>query len=55
VPTRTLALILAGLSMVGPFAIDTFLPSFPAIAEQFAVGPELVQLALSAYLWRSLR
>jgi len=50
VPTRTLALILAGLSMVGPFAIDTFLPSFPAIAEQFAVGPELVQQALSAYL-----
>lgn len=49
-PTWTLTLILAGLSMVGPFAIDTFLPSFPAIGEQFAVGPELVQQALSAYL-----
>ena len=36
--------------MIGPFAIDTFLPSFPAIAEQFAIGPELVQQALSAYL-----
>lgn len=50
VPTLTLTLILAGLAMVGPFAIDTFLPSFPAISEQFAVAPEVVQQLLSGFL-----
>jgi DHA1 family bicyclomycin/chloramphenicol resistance-like MFS transporter len=45
-----LTLILAGLSMIGPFAIDTFLPSFPAIAREFAISQEMVQQALSAYL-----
>jgi DHA1 family bicyclomycin/chloramphenicol resistance-like MFS transporter len=46
-----LTLVLAGLSMVGPFAIDTFLPSFPAIAQEFAISQGLVQQALSAYLF----
>ncbi|QDZ30672.1 multidrug effflux MFS transporter [Noviherbaspirillum sp. UKPF54] len=36
--------------MLGAFAIDTFLPSFPAIADQFSVSMAVVQLALSAYL-----
>ena len=48
--TRILTLILAGLSMVGAFAIDTFLPSFPAIAHQFSISMAMVQQALSAYL-----
>ncbi|WP_229425196.1 MULTISPECIES: multidrug effflux MFS transporter [unclassified Massilia] len=48
--SRTLTVILAGLSMVGAFAIDTFLPSFPAIAADFAVDAALVQQTLSAYL-----
>jgi DHA1 family bicyclomycin/chloramphenicol resistance-like MFS transporter len=43
--------LLAGLAMVGPFAVDTFLPSFPAIGEQFGVGPGLVQQTLSVYLF----
>ncbi len=48
--TWTLTTVLAGLAMIGPFAIDTFLPSFPAIAQQFSVSPAMVQQALSAYL-----
>ena len=36
--------------MVGAFAVDTFLPSFPAIAADFSVRIALVQQTLSAYL-----
>lgn len=43
-------LLLAGLAMIGPFVIDTYLPSFPAIAEHFDVAPMLVQQTLSVYL-----
>ncbi len=46
-----LTLILAGLTMVGPLAIDTYLPSFPAIAQAFNASPLLVQQTLSAYLF----
>lgn len=46
-----LTLVLAGLAMIGPFAIDTYLPSFPAIAEHFAVAPMAVQQTLSVYLF----
>jgi DHA1 family bicyclomycin/chloramphenicol resistance-like MFS transporter len=42
--------ILAGLSMVGPLAIDTYLPSFPAIAQTFGVSAVMVQQTLSLYL-----
>ena len=31
-PRWALAILLALLGMVGPFAIDTYLPAFPAIA-----------------------
>ncbi|WP_394781714.1 multidrug effflux MFS transporter [Undibacterium sp.] len=48
---RLLTLILAGLSMVGPLAIDTYLPSFPAIAKAFDVGPLLMQQSLSLFLF----
>jgi DHA1 family bicyclomycin/chloramphenicol resistance-like MFS transporter len=47
---RTLTVALAGLAMLGAFAIDTFLPSFPAISHDFAVDAATVQQALSAYL-----
>lgn len=42
--------MLAGLAMLGPFSVDTYLPSFPAIARDFAVTPLQVQQTLSAYL-----
>jgi DHA1 family bicyclomycin/chloramphenicol resistance-like MFS transporter len=32
-----LAAILAGLAMLGPFSIDTYLPSFPAIERDFTI------------------
>jgi DHA1 family bicyclomycin/chloramphenicol resistance-like MFS transporter len=46
-----LTLILAGLTMVGPLAIDTYLPSFPAIATAFNASPIMVQQTLSAFLF----
>ncbi|MES2534539.1 MAG: multidrug effflux MFS transporter [Pseudomonadota bacterium] len=48
---KLLTLILAGLSMVGPLAIDTYLPSFPAIGQDFGVSPLLVQQTLSVFLF----
>lgn len=48
--TTALTLTLAGLSMVGPFAIDTYLPSFFNIGQDFSVSQEVVQLTLSGYL-----
>ena len=47
---RKLSLMLAGLAMLGPFATDTFLPSFPAISSHFDVSSVLVQQTLSVYL-----
>lgn len=49
-PAWSLIVTLAGLSMVGAFAIDTFLPSFPAIAQEFSISMGAVQQALSLYL-----
>jgi DHA1 family bicyclomycin/chloramphenicol resistance-like MFS transporter len=46
-----LTLMLAGLSMVGPLAIDTYLPSFPAIAQAFNASPLLIQQTLSMFLF----
>ena len=42
-------LILGALSAFGPLAIDFYLPSFPALAQQFATDVEHVQLTLAAY------
>jgi DHA1 family bicyclomycin/chloramphenicol resistance-like MFS transporter len=47
---RILTLILAGLAMLGPFCIDTYLPSFAHISHDFGVPPVVVQQTLSAYL-----
>lgn len=42
--------IIASLSMVGPFAIDTFFPAFPAIGREFGASPFQLQQTLSLYL-----
>ncbi|MBI2297015.1 MAG: multidrug effflux MFS transporter [Betaproteobacteria bacterium] len=42
--------MLAGLAMIGPFSIDTYLPSFPAIGRELAVTPLELQQTLSVYL-----
>jgi DHA1 family bicyclomycin/chloramphenicol resistance-like MFS transporter len=49
-PRWALALLLAGLSMLGPFAIDTYLPAFAGIAQALAATPVQMQQTLSAYL-----
>jgi DHA1 family bicyclomycin/chloramphenicol resistance-like MFS transporter len=45
-----LAALLATLTMIGPFAIDGYLPAFGAIRAEFGVAQLAVQQTLSAYL-----
>ena len=45
-----LVFILGGLAMIGPFSVDTYLPSFPSIARDFAATPLELQQTLSVYL-----
>lgn len=45
-----LALLLAALAALGPFAIDTYLPSFPEIGAELNATPLEVQQTLTAYL-----
>ena len=42
--------LLAGLATIGPFAIDTYLPSFPSIGRDYAVDELYVQQTLSVYM-----
>jgi DHA1 family bicyclomycin/chloramphenicol resistance-like MFS transporter len=44
-----LILILGSLTALGPFSIDMYLPSFPAIAKDFHTTVERVTLSLSSY------
>jgi DHA1 family bicyclomycin/chloramphenicol resistance-like MFS transporter len=48
--TLVLTFLLAGLSMIGAFSIDTFLPSFPSIAREYSISMAMVQQTLSVYL-----
>jgi len=45
-----LAALLASLTMIGPFAIDAYLPAFTAMRDEFGVAPLAIQQTLSAYL-----
>ncbi|NHC06625.1 multidrug effflux MFS transporter [Azonexus fungiphilus] len=49
--SRGLALLLACLSALGPFSIDTYLPSFEDISHRLGATPLEVQQTLSAYLF----
>jgi len=49
-PPRGIALLLASLSALGPFSIDTYLPSFHDIGESLHATPIEVQQTLTAYL-----
>jgi MFS transporter, DHA1 family, multidrug resistance protein len=44
------AVLLAALSMVSPFSIDTFFPSFHAIAREFSLSSWEIQQTLSVYM-----
>jgi DHA1 family bicyclomycin/chloramphenicol resistance-like MFS transporter len=45
-----LAMLLAGLSMLGPFSIDAYLPAFPNIEADLHASAIEVQQTLSAYM-----
>jgi MFS transporter, DHA1 family, multidrug resistance protein len=46
----SLALLLACLGMLGPFAIDTYLPAFGSMGRALAASPAQLQQTLAAYL-----
>jgi DHA1 family bicyclomycin/chloramphenicol resistance-like MFS transporter len=48
---RGISILLASLSALGPFSIDTYLPSFPEIAEKLGATQLEVQQTLSIYLF----
>jgi DHA1 family bicyclomycin/chloramphenicol resistance-like MFS transporter len=45
-----LAILLGSLGLLGPFTIDTYLPSFPTIVKDFHTTASLVQISLTACL-----
>ena len=47
---RSLPLLIAALSMIGPFAIDTYLPSFREMETSLRATPLEIQQSLTAYL-----
>ncbi len=50
-PQWAFAILLALLSMLGPFSIDTYLPAFGGIAQSLGATPVQMQQTLSAYLF----
>ncbi|MFX1676481.1 multidrug effflux MFS transporter [Paraburkholderia sp. A2WS-5] len=48
--TRTIIVLVAGLSMLGQFAIATYLPAFSIMAQALHATPAHIQQSLSAYL-----
>ncbi len=48
-----LAALLAGLAMLGPFTIDTYMPSFPDMERTFSASAVQMQQTLSVYLLTS--
>ena len=49
-PPTGLIFIVALTSMIGPFTIDTYLPSFPAIEAEFDISRALLSQSLAFYL-----
>ncbi|MGX9134941.1 multidrug effflux MFS transporter [Rummeliibacillus sp. JY-2-4R] len=45
-----LAFLLGSLALLGPFTIDTYLPSFPTIVKEFDTTASLVQISLTTCL-----
>ncbi|MFL6717955.1 MAG: Bcr/CflA family drug resistance efflux transporter, partial [Burkholderiaceae bacterium] len=45
-----LAIMLAALAMLGPFAVDTYLPAFPDIQATLNASAIQVQQTLTAYM-----
>lgn len=49
--TWSLAILLAALAMLGPLSVDTYLPAFHAIGQEFNAPQIAVQQTLSVYLF----
>lgn len=49
-PPRGLATIIALMTMIGPFTIDSYLPSFPDIEAEFNISRALLSQSLGFYL-----
>lgn len=49
-PRWLLALLLAALGMLGPFAVDTYIPAFPSIAKDLDASVLQMQQTFSVYL-----
>jgi DHA1 family bicyclomycin/chloramphenicol resistance-like MFS transporter len=49
-PSRRFAILLAALSAIGPFSIDTYLPAFPAMAQSLGASDVEIQQTLTAYM-----
>src|SRR5690554_5270005 len=47
---RRIAVLVAFMSMLAPFSIDTYLPSFPDIAREFGATHVQMQQTMSLYL-----
>lgn len=45
-----IAFLLGSLSLLGPFTIDTYLPAFPTIVDEFHTSASLVQVSLTTCL-----
>ncbi len=45
------AALLASLAMLGPFAVDMYLPAFPAMGAEFGAAPLALQQSLSIYMF----
>ncbi|MES2536633.1 MAG: multidrug effflux MFS transporter [Pseudomonadota bacterium] len=50
ISANLLALMLAGLAMLGPFSVDTYLPAFPNIEASLHASQLQVQQTLTAYM-----
>jgi len=50
ISTFWLIAVMSLLSMIGPFAIDTYLPAFPAIEAEFGISRALLSQSLGFYL-----
>lgn len=49
-PPRGLTTVIALMTMIGPFTIDTYLPSFPSIEAEFNISRTLLSQSLGIYL-----
>jgi DHA1 family bicyclomycin/chloramphenicol resistance-like MFS transporter len=47
---RALPVLLAGLAAIGPFTVNTYLPSFAEVAAQLRADPVQMQFTITAYL-----